>query len=39
METHPNPEQALSDGPNMLPLSRLEKVLLEVRKIDEIVRS
>ena len=26
-ETHPEPEQALSDGPNMLPLAQLETVI------------
>ena len=26
-EVHPNPDQALSDGPNMLPLHQLEEVL------------
>ncbi len=27
METHPNPDQALSDGPNMIPLNQMEKTL------------
>ena len=27
IETHPNPDQALSDGPNMVPLQRLEPLL------------
>lgn len=26
-ETHPNPDHALSDGPNMIPLGELEKVI------------
>ncbi len=26
-ETHPNPESALSDGPNMLPLNEMERVI------------
>lgn len=30
IETHPNPEKALSDGPNMIPLSALEGVLQEL---------
>ncbi len=29
-EVHPNPDQALSDGPNMLPLHKLEEVLKEI---------
>jgi 2-dehydro-3-deoxyphosphooctonate aldolase (KDO 8-P synthase) len=35
-ETHPNPSEALSDGPNMIPLANLEKALrdmLLVRKL------
>lgn len=29
-ETHPDPDKALSDGPNMLPLNRLEEVIASV---------
>lgn len=29
-ETHPDPDKALSDGPNMLPLNRLEEVISSV---------
>lgn len=29
-ETHPNPDQALSDGPNMLPLEELEGLIKEL---------
>jgi len=38
METHPNPEIACSDGPNMVPLQRLEpllKQLLAIRAISQ----
>ena len=38
METHPNPEIACSDGPNMLPLQRLEpllKQLLAIRAVSQ----
>jgi len=38
METHPNPKAALSDGPNMLALDKIEGVLRELKKIDEIVK-
>jgi 2-dehydro-3-deoxyphosphooctonate aldolase (KDO 8-P synthase) len=31
-ETHPDPDHALSDGPNMLKLGDLEKVILELLK-------
>ena len=27
MEVHPDPENAKSDGPNMVPLHRVEKIL------------
>lgn len=30
MEVHPNPDEALSDGPNMLPLNNLENILTEL---------
>lgn len=33
METHPNPEKALCDGPNSLPLSSLENLLKELMAI------
>ncbi len=29
-ETHPNPDHALSDGPNMIPLGELEKVIKDL---------
>lgn len=31
-ETHPNPECALSDGPNMLPLAQLHQLIAELSK-------
>jgi 2-dehydro-3-deoxyphosphooctonate aldolase (KDO 8-P synthase) len=37
MEVHECPEQALSDGPNALPLERLEALLLILRDIHELV--
>ena len=33
IETHPDPENALSDGPNMVPLSRLEELLIDLISI------
>ena len=36
MEVHDNPAKAPSDGPNQLPLSRLEKLLSKLRQIHEI---
>ncbi len=38
MEVHENPEKALSDGPNMLSLDRLEDVLRDVQVIDALVK-
>jgi 2-dehydro-3-deoxyphosphooctonate aldolase (KDO 8-P synthase) len=39
MEVHDCPAKALSDGPNALPLERLEALLLMVRDIHELVRN
>ena len=39
METHPNPEQALSDGPNMWPLHLMEELLTTLKELDAIVKS
>lgn len=39
METHPNPDQALSDGPNNLPLNKIEILLKTLIQIDRIVKS
>ncbi|MGB9577847.1 MAG: 3-deoxy-8-phosphooctulonate synthase [Halothiobacillaceae bacterium] len=39
METHPNPEQALSDGPNMWPLAKLEPLLVTLVELDRLVKS
>ena len=38
MEVHPNPEEALCDGPNSMPLDEVEPVLTQGKAIDEIVR-
>ena len=37
METHPNPQVALSDGPNMLPLSVMKEMLETLLEIDQVV--
>lgn len=39
MEVHPDPEKALSDGPNMVPLEKLEFFLKQAAAIDGTVRS
>jgi 2-dehydro-3-deoxyphosphooctonate aldolase (KDO 8-P synthase) len=33
IETHPNPDQALSDGPNMIPLAEMPEVLKSLLKV------
>jgi len=38
METHPDPDQALSDGPNSWPLDRLEPLLQRLIAIDAVVK-
>ena len=38
METHPNPEQALSDGPNAWPLDLMQSLLVILKAIDEQVK-
>jgi 2-dehydro-3-deoxyphosphooctonate aldolase (KDO 8-P synthase) len=39
METHPDPEKALSDGPNAWPLPRMEALLTTLKELDQIVKS
>ncbi len=38
METHPNPENALSDGPNAWPLARMRALLETLRELDRAVK-
>jgi 2-dehydro-3-deoxyphosphooctonate aldolase (KDO 8-P synthase) len=38
MEVHEDPDHALSDGPNSLPLSEFETLVRTVKEIDEIVK-
>jgi 2-dehydro-3-deoxyphosphooctonate aldolase (KDO 8-P synthase) len=38
METHPNPEKALSDGPNAWPLKHMERLLGTLVEIDRMVK-
>jgi len=39
METHPNPKEALSDGPNAVPLNEMAILLETIKELDEIVKS
>ena len=36
METHPDPERALSDGPNAWPLGQIEKLLITLKALDAV---
>lgn len=38
METHPNPAQAMSDGPNAVPLGRMKELLATLADIDRVVK-
>ena len=39
LESHPNPEKALCDGPSALPLDQLESFLEQVKAVDQLVKS
>jgi 2-dehydro-3-deoxyphosphooctonate aldolase (KDO 8-P synthase) len=39
METHPNPKEALSDGPNAVPLSEMNNLLETLKELDQVVKS
>ncbi len=38
METHPDPDKALSDGPNAWPLGRMEDLLATMQELDAVVK-
>jgi 2-dehydro-3-deoxyphosphooctonate aldolase (KDO 8-P synthase) len=39
LEAHPDPDKALCDGPSALPLAQLEPFLLQVKAVDDLVKS
>ena len=39
METHPNPDEALSDGPNAWPLDAMQELLTTLCEVDRTVKS
>ena len=39
METHPDPDKALSDGPNAWPLGQMEALLRTLKQLDAAVKS
>lgn len=38
METHPDPDKALSDGPNSWPLAKMKQLLESLKAIDEVYK-
>lgn len=38
METHPNPDQAMSDGPNAWPLSKMAALLEQLKALDSVAK-
>ena len=39
METHPDPDNAPSDGPNMVPLSKMPSLLSQLVQIDKLIKN
>ena len=39
METHPDPEKALSDGPNAWPLDRMQALLTTLKMLDDVIKA
>jgi 2-dehydro-3-deoxyphosphooctonate aldolase (KDO 8-P synthase) len=38
METHPDPDKALSDGPNAWPLAKMRQLLMTLKELDRVVK-
>jgi len=39
LEVHPDPSNALSDGANTLRLDKLKQLLIDLKKIDKVIKS
>jgi 2-dehydro-3-deoxyphosphooctonate aldolase (KDO 8-P synthase) len=39
LEAHPNPDDALCDGPSALPLAQLEDFLCQMKAVDDVVKA
>jgi 2-dehydro-3-deoxyphosphooctonate aldolase (KDO 8-P synthase) len=39
METHPDPNKAMSDGPNAVPLKYMQSLLVQLLSIDRVIKS
>jgi 2-dehydro-3-deoxyphosphooctonate aldolase (KDO 8-P synthase) len=37
IETHPDPDRALSDGPNMIPLAQMSQLLAGLLKVRDAI--
>ncbi|BAF61863.1 3-deoxy-8-phosphooctulonate synthase [Candidatus Vesicomyidisocius calyptogenae] len=38
METHPNPNEAFSDGPNMVPIDKIDELLKTLQELDAVTK-
>ena len=38
LESHPDPDRALCDGPSALPLEQLEPFLRQIKAVDDLVK-
>lgn len=38
LESHPNPDKALCDGPSALPINKLEKILTQLKELDSLIK-
>ncbi len=38
IETHPNPNEAFSDGPNMLPIDKMDELLQTLQELDAVTK-
>ena len=38
METHPDPDNAPSDGPNMVPMDQFEDLLRDIKRFDDLAK-
>lgn len=39
METHPDPDNAPSDGPNMIPMDQFEALLRDIKRFDDLAKA
>jgi 2-dehydro-3-deoxyphosphooctonate aldolase (KDO 8-P synthase) len=39
LEAHPDPDKALCDGPSALPLAQLEDFLIQMKAVDDVIKS